>query len=219
MKTSILNVLTASVLTAAWAFTDPVNAAESTAKATPEPNESAFTSLFDGETLTGWRIKPIDPGKSQWRVDKGKIVAGNDGGPGSDIWTEKVYRDYDLRLEFITLSEDYDTGVFLRGSGHQVQIGISGSLKKDMTACIYAPADQRGGYPGQTDKVVSVNRVGKWNTLRIVLQDKRIKTFLNDEPMVDYQGVAIKDSGPIGLQLHGNRQMKVAFRNIRVREL
>lgn len=177
-----------------------------------------FTSLFDGKTLNGWEVKPAEQ-KKQWWVEHGKIFAEIDKGKGSNLWTERTYRDYELQLDFKTFSKDYDTGVFLRGDGHQVQIGISGSLKVDMTACIYAPADKKGGYPGKTDKVTAVNKVGEWNTLRIVLTGKRIRTWLNGEPMVDYESVAIKDAGPIGLQLHPNRTMKVAFRNIQVREL
>jgi len=183
------------------------------------PNDTAMVSLFDGRTLKGWEVRPPEYAKKCWRVEDGIILGENDRGPGSDLWTKKTYRNYELELEFKTLSEDYDTGVFLRGSGHQVQIGISGSLKTDMTACIYAPQDKKGGYPGQTDKVTAVNKVGEWNLLRIVLNGKRIQTFLNGEAMVDYESVAIKESGPIGLQLHGNRQMKVAFRNIKFREL
>jgi hypothetical protein len=48
---------------------------------------------------------------------------------------------------------------------------------------------------------------------------KRIQTFLNGEPFVDYTGIVINDSGPIGLQLHGNVHMAVKFRNIRLREI
>lgn len=176
-------------------------------------------SLFDGETLDGWRISSKNDETKQWWIADGQIFAENNGGPGSDLWTTKSYVDYDLRLKFKTLSDDYDTGVFLRGPGHQVQIGISGSLKTDMTACIYAPADKRGGYPGKTDKVSKVNQVGKWNELRIILNGKRIQTFLNGETMVDYESVNLRDEGPIGLQLHGGRSMKVRFKDIEVKEL
>jgi hypothetical protein len=181
-------------------------------------DDSKFVVLFDGKTLDGWEVSPAEGTDRQWRVEDGNIITENKGGKGSNLWTKKDYRDYELELEFKTLSDDYDTGVFLRGDGHQVQIGISGSLKKDMTACIYAPWDKKGGYPGKTDKVAAVNKVGQWNHLRIVLKGKRIQTFLNGKAMVDYEGIAIKDKGPIGLQLHGGRHMKVAFRNIQVRE-
>ena len=48
---------------------------------------------------------------------------------------------------------------------------------------------------------------------------KRIQTFLNEEPFVDYEGIVINDEGPIGLQLHGGVHMAVKFRNIKIREI
>jgi len=88
-----------------------------------------------------------------------------------------------------------------------------------MTACIYAPKDDKGSYPGQTEKVAEFHKVGEWNHLRIIVTGKRIQTFLNGEPFVDYESITLSDSGPIGLQLHGNVHMAVQFRNIKIKEL
>ena len=99
-----------------------------------------------------------------------------------------------LELEYQTLTDDYDTGVFPRGNGHQVQIGISRSLQRDMTACIYAPKDDKGAYPGQTDKVAEFHKVGEWNHLKVIVTGKRIQTILNGEPFVDYEGITINES-------------------------
>jgi hypothetical protein len=175
--------------------------------------------LFDGKTLDGWQCDPAELA-SHWTVKKGKILYGeNPDEKGSMLWTRDQYTDYELELEYRTLTDDYDTGVFPRGKGHQVQIGISRSLKRDMTACIYAPKDNKGAYPGQTDKVAEFHRVGEWNHLKVIMQGKRIRTILNDEPFVDYEGITINEKGPIGLQLHGNVHMAVEFRKIRIKEL
>jgi len=137
----------------------------------------------------------------------------------SILWTDRQFRDFELELDFIPLTDDYDSGIFIRGLTHQVQIGISRSLEKDMTACIYAPEDELGSYPGQTDKVAEIYRDGEWNHMKVIVTGKEIQTFLNDEPMVDYIGIVLAEEGPIGLQLHGGIHMAVKFRNIRVREL
>lgn len=184
----------------------------------PSPKEAPEAMAVDGKLLAGWKVDPAEKTADHWSVVDGTIVAENKDKAGSNLWTTKQYRDYEMELEYRAFTDDYDTGVFLRGDGHQVQIGISGSLKKDMTACVYAPKDKKGGYPGQTDKIAEFHKVGKWNHLRIVLTGKRIQTFLNGEPFVDYTGIAINDAGPIGLQLHPNRAMKVAFRNIIIQE-
>jgi hypothetical protein len=179
---------------------------------------NAQTKLFDGKSLNGWESKPAER-LVDWVVEGEQIVGANPHKKGSILWTTKSYKDFDITLEYITETEHYDTGVFLRGESHQVQVGISGSLKKDMTGCIYAPKDDRGSYPAQTDKIDEFHKVGEWNKLRIVATGKRVQTFLNDEPFVDYTGVVIPDEGPIGLQLHPNVNMKVKFRNINVKEL
>ena len=176
------------------------------------------TSLFDGKTLEGWESKPAERLEDYTVVNK-EIVGANPHKKGSILWTTAKYTDFDLTLEYITETDAYDTGVFVRGETHQVQIGISGSLKKDMTGCIYAPKDKQGSYPAQTDKIDEFHKVGEWNKLRVVAQGKRVQTFLNDEPFVDYEGIVIPLEGPIGLQLHGNVDMKVRFRNIKLKEL
>ena len=170
--------------------------------------------LFDGKTLDGWKYS--DPKLGPTTMVNPRTAHSSrrtKGGAASDLWTKKDYRDFELKLQYKTLSDDYDTGVFLRGGDPQVQIGISGSLKIDLTACIHAPADKKGSYPiNKHDKVVKLNKVGEWNDLRIILKGKQIETFLNGEPINDYKSITIKDKGPIGLQIHKGRKMKVMFK-------
>jgi len=163
-------------------------------------------SLFDGKSLEGWECDPLEQ-SGDWKAVDGELLGENPGEQGSIIWTTSSYRDFEVECDYITLTDDYDTGLFIRGLTHQVQIGISRSLQKDMTACIYAPKDDKGSYPGQTDKVATVHKIGEWNHLKVIVTGKRIQTILNDEPMVDYTGIALVDEGPIGLQLHGGVHM------------
>jgi hypothetical protein len=177
--------------------------------------------IFDGQSLDGWEALPEQSADAHWKVAHGCIVAENPDKKGSNLWTVKQYRDYELELQYKTPSDYYDSGVMVRGPGHQVQIGISGSLQIDLTACIYAPKDKdpRGKYPVRSDKIESVHKAGQWNHLRILMTGKRIQTFLNGTPMVDYTGVVISDEGPIGLQLHSGHHMKMLFKNVKLREL
>jgi len=175
-------------------------------------------SLFDGKSLEGWECDPVEQ-TGDWIAVDGELLGENPTEEGSIIWTTQNYRDFEVDLDYITMTDDYDTGIFIRGLTHQVQIGISRSLQKDMTACIYAPKDEKGSYPGQTDKVTDIHKIGEWNHLKVIVSGKRIQTILNEEPMVDYTGIALVDEGPIGLQLHGGVHMSVKFRNIKVREL
>jgi hypothetical protein len=177
-----------------------------------------YADLFDGRTLEGWVCDPPEQA-SDWRALDGMIQGENPGEEASILWTTQSFRDFEVELEYLALSKDYDSGLFLRGMSHQVQIGISRSLHKDMTGCIYAPADEKGSYPGQTGKVADFHRTGEWNHLKVIIQGKRIQTILNGEPFVDYEAINIVEEGPVGLQLHGGVHMALKFRNIRLKEL
>lgn len=181
-------------------------------------NDSPDQEIFNQKDLKGWRVDGKEA-TGHWWVENGSIIGENVNEKGSVLWTETEFQDFEIALDYRTTSKDYDTGVFTRASSHQVQIGISRSLKRDMTGCIYAPKDKKGGYPGQTDKVKKFHNIGDWNRLRIVVKGKRIQTFLNDEPFVDYQAATIPAKGPIGLQLHGGVHMKVEFKNISLKKL
>jgi len=175
-------------------------------------------SLFNGKNLEGWTCDPEEQA-GDWKAVDGELEGENLTEQASIIWTDAIYRDFEVECEYVALTDDYDSGIFLRGLSQQVQIGISRSLQKDMTACIYAPDDERGSYPGRTEKVSEIHMPGEWNKLKVIVTGKRIQTFLNGEPMVDYTAVVMEEQGPIGLQLHGGVHMAVKFRNIRAREL
>ncbi|MCF8226311.1 MAG: DUF1080 domain-containing protein [Bacteroidales bacterium] len=180
---------------------------------------SNVKQIFNGTDLEGWEVLPSEQ-ESHWKVEEGGILMGeNMDKKGSIIWTEDTYGDIELTVEYRTQSDDYDSGIFLHGEGHQVQIGISRSLQRDMTACIYAPVDGKGPYPGQTDKILEYHHPGDWNKLRIIVEGNRIRTFLNGNLCVDYNSVELAEAGPIGLQLHAGVHMAIEFRNIELREI
>ncbi len=179
----------------------------------------AFETLFDGKTLERWQVRPNEHAADHWKAKEGEIVAENVNKKGSNLWTAESFSDYELELEFKATSQSYDTGVFLRGDGHQVQIGISSGLKRDMTGCLYASKEKHdgSGYPIHLEKVTEFNKPGQWNHMRIVVTGKRIQTFLNQERFLDYEALQLNEEGPIGLQLHPNIHMKAHFRNIHVK--
>ncbi|MED5418200.1 MAG: DUF1080 domain-containing protein, partial [Verrucomicrobiota bacterium] len=125
------------------------------------------TSLFNGKDFTGWKV-PKD--NIWWSVVDGTIVAKS--GPrkrGSNLWTEKEYADFDMSGEF-RFDGKGDSGVFLRNGGQQIQIGISGSLKRDMTASPYISGK---GYPVEAEEkkgtkgVKNLLKIDEWNRMRI----------------------------------------------------
>jgi len=187
----------------------------------PSADDAGFVSLIPeaGDTLDGWKVDN-DKRVGQWTLNDGVIVGDNPDKKGSILWTEQTFGDYELVVEYRTPSEDYDSGVFLHGKSHQVQIGISRSLKKDLTGALYCPTDGNGSYPQQPDeKIKKAHKLGEWNTLRMVTKGKQITTTLNGVQINDYTAAKYPAKGKVGLQLHAGVHQTMQFRVVKIKAL
>ncbi len=153
-----------------------------------------------------------------WSFEGTMLVGENPKMNDNILWTNAEFKNYEINIDYMTPTPDpdYDTGVYVRGPSHQVQIGVSRSLKKDLTGCIYCPVDKAplGAYPDQPDDLIkAAHKLNEWNHLRIIVQGDRIQTFLNEQPIVDYKAIKMPTQGPIGFQLHAGVHMKVSYKN------
>ena len=177
--------------------------------------ETGWESLFNGKDFTGWKLPENN---IWWQVVDGAIVVEN--GPkkkGSTLWTTKSFEDFEVELDF-KFDGTGDSGVFLRNERQQIQIGISGSLKRDMTASPFIPGK---GYPVEAEEVPGTKgvkgllKIDAWNTMKIRAVGPEYTVWLNGRKVMRYTSEKAPAKGPVGLQLHGNKVMKIAFRKLR----
>ena len=176
--------------------------------------EAKLRKVFNGKNLKGW-VAPEN--NIWWTVEDG--VLHTKSGPekqGSILWTEKAYEDFIIETEFKYGAGTVDTGIFLRNEDQQIQMGISGSLKRDMTGSPYIPGK---GYPVEAEGVADVLKPEDWNTIKVQVVDNKYTVWLNGKEVLDFQSENVPDKGPIGLQLHPGNDMEASFRNIRVGEI
>lgn len=175
-------------------------------------------SLFNGKDLTGWKIY----GTEKWFVDKGLLVCKS--GPDKQygyLATEKFYKNFDLTLEFLQVS-DGNSGVFFRSTiegtkiaGWQCEVAPKGHD----TGGIYESYG-RGWLKQIDDDKENILKPGEWNTLRIRVVGDRVQTWLNGQLMVDLSDEKIgKADGSIALQIHEGGGIKVEWRNLNIEEL
>jgi hypothetical protein len=111
----LLALLSGSALTWSAAWAD---------KEGKEEKDKGFVSIFDGKTLTGWKVSAktghsrASKNKSggRWVVEDGALVGSQDiPGNGGIILTEKEYGDFEVVLE---MKNDFgpDSGLFLRSN-------------------------------------------------------------------------------------------------------
>ncbi|MEO0532112.1 MAG: family 16 glycoside hydrolase, partial [Planctomycetota bacterium] len=161
--------------------------------------------------LSAW---VADANPDSWRLQGNRLDLRNDPDKsGSILWSPETYRNFVLSLEFRFGSGTVDSGVFLRNATDQIQIGQSGSLKRDMTASPYVA---RQGYPVEAEGVDELLDPSGWNRLVIVAVADRYDVWLNGEHVVAYESATASPEGQIGLQLHPAREMTMSYRNVRL---
>jgi 3-keto-disaccharide hydrolase len=175
----------------------------------------SLESIFNGHDLTGWRVPDPNP---WWSAADGVLVGKEDEQmKGNVLETEKLYHDAIVETE-VRWTGDIDSGIFLRkGQRWQCQIGVSRSLKTDMTCSIYVP---KGGYVVKAHDVDKLLKIGDWNKIRIEARGDHYKIWLNGEVVLETDLPGYDEPGPIGLQIHPHvKDMKVEFRNMKAAAL
>jgi Domain of Unknown Function (DUF1080) len=178
-------------------------------------------AIFNGKDLAGWKAE----GAAEfWRVENGVLIGENNAAKkGHMLWTEASYTDFALEFDVRWKSDTergIDTGVEMRKPAIQLQLGVSGSLKTDMTGSFYT-----GGKPSYPEAAQAkdaqklMKPQGEWNTIRIQARGNTFTCWINGTKASEYTDAKFSGASPLGLQIHGNVVMKVEYRNIRARAL
>lgn len=208
----------------------------------PSPVREAWTPLFDGHSLAGWRgYRKGDASTTRWKVEKGMLTVDAAGGEDTrgalDLITIATFSSFELVWEWKISSggnsgvkyfvlEDRDAAI-----GHEYQI-IDDALHADakigphrQTASLYDVLP-----PGPRSRLTPA---GEFNTSRIVASGRRVEHWLNGARVLQYDLASAKlqaaidrskfkgidrfgkpQNGHILLQDHGDQ---VWYRNIRIR--
>ncbi|MBL8749980.1 MAG: DUF1080 domain-containing protein [Planctomycetes bacterium] len=200
-----------------------------------DEEKDGFVSLFDGLRIERWRGFRSEAPRSGWTVRDAAIVCSPGSGAG-DLVTVDEYGDFDFRFSFriapkgnsgvmwhVTETNDH---TFMSGPEYQVlddrghADGVDAKHRQGALYDLVAPAADVARTPGE------------WNEGRILVQDGRVKHWLNGALVVDAPcagpewDAMVKASkfrdwpfnqvprGRIALQDHGD---EVAYRNLRVK--
>lgn len=182
-----------------------------------QTNEPQMETIFEGDNLNNWEVPDNNV---WWSVEAGKLWAKSDPDKkGSILWTKKKYKDFVVQMDFKFGEGTVDSGIFMRGDdakNAQIQIGESGSLKRDMTASPYVP---KQGYPVEAEGIKELLQMNDWNTIKAMAIGATYTVWLNGTEVMNYTLDDANLEGPIGIQLHPNREMSIQFRDISVAEL
>ena len=185
---------------------------------------AAFLPLFDGKSLHGWTNVNTT---TTFTVKDGALrVEGRSGW----LRSERQYADYDLRVEVRFLTDDADSGIFVRavgdsiflrgwpGNSYQVQ---ARDVTKNQTSnpILIGNLYRHGNRGGETtfDNAAAIRaakQTNEWQTLDIEVRGDRLSVSLNGVALTRATGLA-NASGYIGIQGEAG---VVEYRSIQIRE-
>jgi hypothetical protein len=172
--------------------------------------------IFSGSDFSGWKLPAGNEEMGWFKATDGILKLQSDPAKkGSMLFTEKAYRDFLISFEFKFGEGVVDSGIFLRNQD-QIQLGISGSLKRDMTGSPYIPGKK---YPVEATASKDVFKPADWNLMKIEVRGPRYLVWLNGTQVLDYTSETAIAEGPIGIQLHPGNVMAIDYRNIKLAEL
>ncbi|MDO5979818.1 3-keto-disaccharide hydrolase [Flavivirga spongiicola] len=176
------------------------------------------TSLFNGKNLDGWKVY----GTEKWYVENGDLVceSGKDKAYGY-LGTKKHYKDFILTLEFKQWSNG-NSGVFIRSTlngtkikGWQVEVAPKGKH----TGGVYESYGRGWLIKPEAEKE-NVLKEGEWNTMKIIVKGSKLTSWLNGTKMISLDDEKIgKGEGGIALQIHSGGNVKLSWKNIKIKEL
>ena len=178
----------------------------------------SFKPIFNGKDLTGW----TNNGTEKWYVSNKELVC--ESGPDKQygyLSTTKNYKNFELTLQF-KQEANGNSGVFIRStidgtkiSGWQVEV----APENLHTGGIYESYG-RGWLIQPKPEDEKWLKMGKWNTMKILVDGDEITSWLNGHKMVYFKDEKIgKGEGFIALQIHDGGGIKVKWKNIRIKEL
>ena len=175
--------------------TSDVNQKEATGQPAAE-----WISLFDGETLEGWKRYNADEIGPLWSVDEGAIRCDGkghgEGSPehGGSLITLKQFGNFELELQW-KISEGGNSGImyhvvekpeyshaYVTGPEYQVTDDPPGPFSEDIANKMAGSSYDMFAAP-DTKKL---NPVGEWNTARIIYKDGKVEHWLNGEKVVAF---------------------------------
>jgi len=188
-------------------------------RADEAPADVKMQPLFNGKDLTGFKVPSPNP---WWKVEDGVLVGQSDGvspdqKKGNVLYTEKSYENFALEGE-VRFGNNIDSGfIYSAKPEMQVQIGVSRSLKVDMTGSIY----YKNKYPpdARAKGVDKLLKLDDWNKMRMEVSGNVTKVWLNGQHVLTFNCPDKVKSAPIGLQIHPGVKMKVEFKDLRVGEM
>jgi len=179
---------------------NPATEQEGTNQATEISQQSEWISLFDGETLEGWKRYNADEIGPLWFVEDGAIKCDGkghgEGSPefGGSLITLETFGNFELELEW-RITEGGNSGIMYHVvekpeyshayvTGPEYQVRDDGEEEGSPSNTKNLAGSSYDMYDAPSTK--KLNPVMEWNTAKILYKDGKVEHWLNGEKIVEF---------------------------------
>ncbi|MDQ2948390.1 MAG: DUF1080 domain-containing protein [Acidobacteriota bacterium] len=194
---------------------------------TRQEQQDGYKLLFNGKNLDGWDGDPV-----RWSVENGVILGTSDGHPFK-VNTFLIYKgkfgNFNLKADMKL--RNHNSGVQFRSE----QLPGEGWMVRGYQADASEVGDEKSAWGNLYEERLRGRNVmkspdegwriakslvhhGDWNTYEILAQGDRIRLTFNGVVTIDMHDAA-SSNGIVALQLHAGPEMRVEFRNIKLKTL
>lgn len=182
--------------------------------------EEGFIDLFDGKSLDGWTAAP----GGTWEVADGAILGRS---PASEkrhgiLFSNKSYENFVVRAKFKVTKGD--SGFYFRSERVNRAVNVNGFQVEVDSSQETGGLYETGGRawvikPKAEDIPNKKYKPGEWSDLEVRADHKDITVKINGVITAHLKNDSGRMKGFFGLQLHGNLDMHVEYKDIRIKEL
>lgn len=194
---------------------------------TAQEQKDGYTLLFNGKNLDGWDGDPV-----RWSVQDGVIVGSSDGHPFK-VNTFLIYKGSfaNFILKGDIKLRNHNSGIQFRSEqlpgegwmvrGYQADASEVGE-EKSAWGNLYEERLRGRNAMKTPDEGWRIGKSqvhhGEWNAYEIMADGDHIRLTFNGVVTIDMHDKAAS-SGIIALQLHAGPEMRVEFRNLKLKKL
>ncbi len=193
--------------------------------------------LFDGQTISEWRVFNQQAVSDGWQVVDGTLARV---ARGRDLITKEQFADFEFAFDWKLGAPGANSGIMFRVAEGPPQTYHTGPEMQLLDNANHADGKVPETSVGANYALHAPTRdtskpVGEWNTAKLLVHGARVEHWLNGEKVVEYElwtsewtakvaaskfvqwpQYGLAQSGHIAIQDHGN---PVSFRNLKVRVL
>ncbi|MEX2594930.1 MAG: DUF1080 domain-containing protein [Anditalea sp.] len=180
--------------------------------------EENWQPLFNHENLEGWHSLP----GGNWEVQQGTIVGTS---PAEEplhgiLLSNETYADFKLKVVYKAIKGN--SGVYFRVEkvDHPVHVfGLQAEIDPEKDAGgLYETGDRAWVVQPTPENVKKWYKPNEWNEMIIVAKGKDVAVYLNGYKTAELKNDPGRTEGHIGLQLHGDMEMNVIFKDVLITE-